>query len=1517
MVNVFMFQYFKGVTKYTIRNQYYHTLILLVEYLPLFSWSVLSVYDLNTLLNLKDELKTIFVHMIVKGYSFGLFEKESKEIHHSNYLIFIPLGLYFLFIFVFFFLVKNRKINKRNKSKRFRFRCRATKYIFYNFYDTIVIRCFNIYLIEFILYSMIVTSIEEKSDGKYVIIFLSGAYSLLHLLVTQGYFNLFHIYIQLNEENFKYPYDSYSAIYDKFLYMIKAFSILKILLPNQEWLTLFFDIAIIGLIYLYSIFSIVYFNHILTNKILNYIRLFLPLFNCVYLTLFFLFGNCYTISVIVIVLITSVLFSVMLIKFRLQYEINTIIKNTSNKEKCLYLINEFMEGFILDKKAPNNKKQQALKNVLTKIIISHEINCKNNQCHLCSFELTKLRSDSNYQLKLLRMLYKGLKNSSNKFKGKEFDLIELMIKIVCEPNHNYNKSLNFHKLLRKYENKDTSITLNIQLLHHFFLQRKNVDQEKVLTMNDIISLTQETKALIKEFKSLIFVKEHNPLSFIASALVIKKYRDKIKICCKVKPECEQNYDLILICFIVKYLFNSQLKNRSGISFDLSIYEENLNDKYLSYNYLVLMHNMSSKTFEIKNAGKEFSIYTNKNIEELFMKDMQTELLKNLLAHFKQKKENTIFAFPIKDWRESKFIQSFEIRFFTFPSINCEILLINGLYKVDYEDLLVFSLDNNSINWNLTLYNRKLEKNMIISIEKLNELNHNQKHIELSSVFDIETFISSKENTFVINYRKYAKQLLTYFKYDKQSYESTQSQSNLKSIKFKEKMTIKGLKNTYKILTNEKTAKKKTTIQGEMDSLSNSIDDELDSYNNNLIAGTIFTNLNSTTFNYSQSSLSPSKYSVGMGYSSNKISEQEQLKADDKKKRNKVFKQLTYIIVSSNVFLVIITIVYLIVDNITTTNFKSTFRITSELLSLEIKFLHSNLNLFAIMCVEGKSNRQCTDYYQEFNAMIFPNNEFDLKTYFFRELISKSEIIANVSSTVKTIIYKHNNNKLISILEKEIDFYFISNESYMITAKLERFQFADSLIRYSNMINMVIDNEALTNEPIFLFRVTDNNSVIFDNKYKEFYSQYQITMYEFFVNYVTYLNLFYQLKHEAFNVLELNFKSNRFVTQLFPLLLLGFHFVLYIICVIFIGKFERIVQTNIQEIMKNIHEDKCQLHHLFEKIKLLKQLSKFLIENPVKIIRELDKLGSVRKNEKIKVIQQANNTSQHVQSTKIYFSQSNYKKITLENKILLNTAFLLCLIYFIFFYFFANNMIDQYLFASNYISYNSGVTSCLLSGVGMLNIILLTDRDDNKMNEIINNNNTQGYIDVQLSLVHQLLKDILILQEQQYSFIPILQDTVNLSCETVYVELNDSIINMAISNEGDIEHLIAFCNHFDFMKFRNEYVIIYELGLQLHYLKNELEVHNDTKRYSFAKSNDYFSLVAFTLLVFRPIRIYYLDNTYPQSINIVTSENSNISLTILFINIIIEIIILCLIKFAIINVLLEKNSSLIVLNKCLK
>ncbi len=908
--------------------------------------------------------------------------------------------------------------------------------------------------------------------------------------------------------------------------------------------------------------------------------------------------------------------------------------------------------------------------------------------------------------KALIILAEKYKNNMSKDDSIRLDFIYLTTLFLNE-----EKDIDFiifnkicHCLI-KYEKKTQILTTFLLIFDLIRTSDKFCNQKyEILQKNE--ELRNSLTIYLKEYEEFILYKEKSPFNYYDISSKYKSFKDLlITIHMYFKKNIECNYELILMRYIYETLINSK-KSYHIQPFDLNNYSEFLEFHFTNSRTFLLKYKIEQELFFIIKASKEILKYQGQRFCLVFPEELRKIALskfKSQLNDISEKESKHIFEFIIEsNLKNYGFIESFKMNYVIYPTNLINELFIQANYRISYNNLIIFVKSNNSEEA-LFSFSFQMYKFFGLTPQDIGLLYNYGVPIFFQNIFNKKSSIQSqvhkeKEN---IKEEKYKLEYLFKYKYyililkRVLSFDIMKDSSNYAQIKEKEKQfetlakddkdivfqiykkwECKNELKTYNIYSIKEIKKKrlkknmgekeiklksgysqfndddeKSALEGEESENDDEDKNEFD-YGEQMFEGKGMTMAGSI--------MSSASFSKTSSMDSSRQKGKKDEKAEEKKAKQQQLYKTVYVILGFGIMLIIISIIFLVLENIENTKFTNsiqlfhTFHIfkggieTMPLTILsnykyEINNIKSN-NLFEEYCKNLGSNYDLMskvylnrilliDTQEKLSSIMTSFNEYQKEIHLLGEDISK-----------KIESLKGNSYKL-NIIEQNMFFYKF--ETSLTSLGRE----------YLNILSILLENNSFIGEYFNLMSAGPEvgNTRTVERSNKGELNELNKNMILLLLIYPFLYNGLFTISNFILRQADTIVKSITSIYIIFYSILFVLHLILCGIGIIFLISFVKILKLSILNGNK-LFENKQFLEFQEKRLNQIKIMKNLYSENPIKI---MDKIESIEDSYRNKNKEQCKKKTNDIQDIQEFDYDKNYgkddeKEKTIDNDLLSKT-----------------------------------------------------------------------------------------------------------------------------------------------------------------------------------------------------------------------------------------------------------------------
>ena len=919
---------------------------------------------------------------------------------------------------------------------------------------------------------------------------------------------------------------------------------------------------------------------------------------------------------------------------------------------CKEMANEKIDYF--SEYCLNESKNTVSKNILRQNSMNRRIEKKkiNQNKNL----INQIFNPFKFSQALLRMAERTKKFMS------ENDLIRLdflyiMILFLSEVSIEFHLFNELCKLILKYSD-NTNVFVSLLLIFDI-IRKSNLN---IIKGYDIIKKNEDLRNslndYIKKYENFIRYGDKSPLNYISISLEFNKFKELVKdIHVLFKKNIECNYQLLLMRYAYENLLHLQFKNTQP--FDLNYYSDFLDFHFINDKIILMKYFIEHDYFLIIKGSKELLKYQGKQFSKIFPEDFEriaVTKFKEQLINNEQKDIKPLFDFFVRSLNNSQsfgFIESFKMKYFIYPTNKINELYIQANYINNFSNIMIFQIyDNEEF---LYCFSPQLYKITGLTPWMIYALKKSGNTISFNKLFSNKNVskIEQDKNIYKFQYEiyypfyqslianDYLKDNINVSQINDKINEISNMANEKKEILFliTKKLEInftnykyiiynlkeqKRKKRGEKSITRDYSAIKMETLsvsrseensQEENDGDEYEFDEHFEGKGINLGASTL-----------SSASLSGSAQSTR----SSLVKGKKGSKNDEKNKKSEELKRYTVIILLFSVFLIMITILFLILEIRQNNNFQSLFNLFETFRIFKRGVESSPLSLltnYRYYDADNPDDGNGTNVYKMFSQEISSKNPIFKELYIYEVILKEIKLkygkIMAAFDDYKKSMFKLGTKVSGEISEIKGYSYTIVEDNGLKFIKT-RTGLIDLIRQYNNIIVSLLENDAIYNEIFYLINMGEliNNTrrITLQNNGSEVSSEKKDML---------LLILMYPFIHdglkETSHLIEKLFDDSlatieKFLIVFYAILLI-LHFLLCVICIIFLSSYMKMMKMNIFG-SNQLFSDKKFLEMQNKRIEQIKIMNNLYSEHPLKIAEKIDIIDDLYR----KKTKEENNTS---------------------------------------------------------------------------------------------------------------------------------------------------------------------------------------------------------------------------------------------------------------------------------------------------
>ncbi len=1565
--------YTKCTFTYIIKNNFIIGLFYLIDFLAIFSFTCTVPQKISNL-NKKYDEKKIYMYYLSP---FNLYKEylPTTDLIYMIALISIVILLIIIYYLLYLTLTKNSVNSTGIKMELF-------KKIYINFYEFILFRALIIYIFDSYITAIVecVYKSYEKNGSIYGIIEFFLIIMLFYLISD----DIDHLSSHAVVANLKaypgtlgdFPFDmKFSATYDLICIILKIFlSIEKnVLIKGGNIITykvLFLNIVPLCVIFIYFIYimsvfyitthELLYFPLKKTSTIRNCL-ITITCVSCLFTILIdykksFLFYFCIILSAIFISF------------FFLSHDETTVLEVFYNSTNYISML-----IFLISNDLDYNQ-------IIAKWIINHKVTCQVENCAICPNIVKTFGDITPNQITIqeffsftVKVIEEELKKGNLRPTPEELiylDIIKLYDMQFKNETQRLKYYLSSYQYLIKYKGTNTTIYHNILVMFEKKME-ENVDFNKTYAA---FRDSEEVFVLYNEFFNDIdnFMKyqNKNPDNIIGISDKLFHFAKHPKILSLIKNSSSYSYEILLLRYIFEVVAVRSLNE------NYEFLEMNNFDDYLEYhfahdNFLLIHYGLVAKDCTIIKSSYDFRKYLNYSLDNLFPSDLRQFGKEKFIISINTndfKDDLNIFEYIVINFKSTKlmqegFLESFYMKYVSFPSIDSGEVLVSGHYLLGNKDVLIFKQElgkeylvtfsekmgeilkiNPEIVANLAIsqkyftfakmfkkvilneeteaHEKKNLRNKVLNME--NEIkNSKEKNLEKikENERELRRLISrekEKEEEIVVqlNFDRYLKTLSDHLSEntdiknpEKLIEEFKESKNSVNKLNFilnkKYEIDTDGiLYFVYYVITEKHGANPNLNQNNKFEN-----DDEKKLENN--FNESISKYVQNTVGDASSVQSSAGTYSKGNRL---KLSGRDKLKEEEKQDFEKL-KIFSNVISGINVLLIILGFLFLILLLINDNHFTKLFNLFQRYKYFMRGIQTEEMRLVSNVCIVYPSNEtECSCFFQNFSYALQEKLQIegigmDISTIVYYQFRETFEVINNHYLNFKKNVFDLSQN-YVDEIEKEViliptatnDYGDIDDENYV-----KEESFLEGINVFLNYLIQVINNDTLRETPIQYFTVGIDYKV--SNLDLIACTQEQRNIYYAIMNYPFVERALLNVQNLIRNWFSNYLNGINDILIGFSVGIVALNFILIGITVFFIHEFIFVLNRKLETI-KTKFASASFMKYFKSKFLNLKSLLALYEKMPMSVVSLINK----EKEEylKLTVIEK---------KEEVIIPEKLKKKLRKENiksfrPLLKRNISIIIVLYSIYFtiavilFILMNSKFSNLKTLVTFVNYNAEIDNYLSFVLNSLQIMIITNTSQYDFGYFIHSNSSEPLISNYIKEHLFVMKMIKHIEEKNpgiYSDISIFD---HVACEDLQT-FHDSDFETIIPDGEDVKYysyLTDVCNALGILEYQNQDLVMNNIiFLEEKLLKGILKVPYNEKL-DYLNKDELYEIYSLHLVIMRILRSYLNESALPKLINEVLTAHKNVFVICLTINLFLELTIMILLYFLIPKKLLSTNTK---------
>lgn len=1501
-------RYISELQEHLISNDILFSFLSLIEILPIIYQSVMSS------LYLSSSNKPKYAEQLKYMSFYDKFTDLFDKVYSISFIIIVIILLLIFILYKYIFLpYLYRPVTFLHK-------------IIINVYEIFIFKVFAIIILD------IEINLFVSSSLFYSII------SLLILIITvfglMYHYSSNFIYIKSRPNKLFFFDNKMFIIYQKYYTVTK---IIICFIKSSQKINVDSKIETALHVILISINILILIRQVyllLTNK-------FTFITNNIYILLYFSL-NVTTIFIQVLLIVVNVLCSFFFVLFIVFFFINviTLIFRIKRQYKLTILNGKdnFLSAMVFMLKGYPYKSESVYL-LIDEFITGHKSYCNSKKCKFClkikekiNFEDTNENNISNFYWCLFHCLIKNKEfeiNQQSSEYSSYYYIIEFYFFFFSKKKSLIKTFLKYNELKsrQKFFSKKKSFSfsqnffINLDLLFEKILSKKkeNVKFNPVCLIK-IDVLSKKIKIFLKYLDNFFKNKVYTPKEIFKLSEIFSNLHKKENFEILHAKDNKFNYTCLLSGFILEEIFKEPLSQ--GITFKelINSIDDVIDNKYHEDCTLLALFDVPLSSIIIKQCGNQLNYLRGKNIEKIFPSYLANDGKRKFLETITH--GSGIFEYYLQR-KYKNTIEIIKIKFVGVPTLdkNKNKIYLSCNYKIEKGNFIVFQKQNNI-----------QEKKILFQLSDVVTT-----YLQISPEV-IESSIQKKQYIYKSDICSNNDQIIN-IKHIKEYREKVLHLKKLNFVKAKNlKISLLEIINRYEIYQVEEPhdgTGAVETIGTKCPGLNNITKIETLPFENEVI------DLHFTTTQTGMSSSTLTRTTHTSVINSIKRSQEQQ------KLKFRHFSYYTYLVLCCCFSVGITLIVFLVVELKNNAKLKKIFTVIVDFYDFQTYFYLSALSLFSLTCnADYPGQVNCSNQFVSFSKEKIIKYQLKenqmIYDYITRELDFKTDAIISSLQSWEKNNYLITSDSITKILKENFTFDSVEELEDSIRTTKIILTFNDAIKRYVNIISSLSSMDSFLTSSIYTITFNEDETIDFssllgggklnDGSYLNIAQKYY---YNFLINFQKYLQKLLRISENLSIFYENLISKTSFIILIFILVFVFMHLLMYALCIILLIKFKEIHIFFYLKIYDKLNDPNF-VRYCKSVYEVIQKLLAFYKENPTSLILKIEKIQEKEKN-RIKNILQENKTKTEGQSIEMLTNSCSKKTLNLDNisknyneililkyifKLGIQMAwyFLILMIIYFVLYSKINNLSKM----NNYTKVNYDASNLVYINIALVQLMSLTNQTDkmlndyfNAENETYNKNGTKGYIRQNIEKAFSYISELESL-EKHNSFFHSIYELIDIDCEDFYQQINDPFIIQMTEKypQNDYYYLFSqYCKQaYSINLYQNTFLTLQLICYSTSSLL-DLFVGRTYKIYAVINNSEIlYQKYADLLMMVRPMRRYIYHYLVNDVIVLIISEYNLFMIIFIIFNFIYEAFILGIIKYYVINNIINYSKQVIIVSK---
>ena len=255
-------------------------------------------------------------------------------------------------------------------------------------------------------------------------------------------------------------------------------------------------------------------------------------------------------------------------------------------------------------------------------------------------------------------------------------------------------------MFNEIQETNTTIYYNIFVMFEKKME-ENIDFNKTYSQfKDSEDVFVLYNAFFNDIDNFMRYQNKNPKNIIKISDKLYNFAKHPKILSLIKNSSSYSYEILLLRYIFEIIAVKSL-NSNYEFLELSNFDEYLEFHFSNDNFLLIHYGLVAKDCTIVKSSYDFRKYLNYCLDNLFPSTLRQFGKEKFIISINTndfKDDLNIFEYVVINFKSSKliesgYIESFYMKYVSFPSIDSGEVLVSGHYLLGSKDVLIYKKDD--------------------------------------------------------------------------------------------------------------------------------------------------------------------------------------------------------------------------------------------------------------------------------------------------------------------------------------------------------------------------------------------------------------------------------------------------------------------------------------------------------------------------------------------------------------------------------------------------------------------------------------------------------------------------------------------------------------------------------------------------------------------------------------------------------------------------------------------------------